>query len=81
MKDVYRKDYFFQIHNKIIKRQLNRQLNKVVIEQECDGWHHHMTSLWRELADGRAGASPSTIKVEAYPLLSFSLPFFCSLVF
>ena len=33
MKDVYKKDYFFQIHNEMIKRQLNRQLNKVVIKE------------------------------------------------
>lgn len=34
IKDVYRKDYFFQIYNKMIKRQLNRQQNKTIIEEE-----------------------------------------------
>ena len=34
IKDVYRKDYFFQIHNEMMKRQLNRQLNKAVVEEE-----------------------------------------------
>jgi hypothetical protein len=34
IKDVYRKDYFFQIHNEMMKRQLNRQFNKAVEEVE-----------------------------------------------
>jgi hypothetical protein len=32
--DIYRKDYFFQIYNKIIKRQLERYLNKAVAVEE-----------------------------------------------
>jgi len=34
IEDAYRKDYFFQIHNEMIKRQLKRQLNKAVVEEE-----------------------------------------------
>ena len=32
----HRKDYFFYIHNKIIKRQLNRPLNELVVEEEAE---------------------------------------------
>lgn len=34
IEDAYRKDYFFQIHNEMMKRQLNRQQNKAAIEEE-----------------------------------------------
>jgi hypothetical protein len=32
----YKKDYFFYIHNEMIKRQLNRPLNEPVIEEEAE---------------------------------------------
>jgi hypothetical protein len=35
LKAEHRKDYFFYIYNKIIKRQLNRPLNKTVVEKEA----------------------------------------------
>jgi signal recognition particle GTPase len=34
--DVYMKDYFFRIHNEMTKKQLNRQLNKTVVEEDVE---------------------------------------------
>ena len=34
IEDAYRKDYFFRIHNEMMKRQLKRQLNKTVVDEE-----------------------------------------------
>ncbi|KAE8440383.1 hypothetical protein EG329_008182 [Mollisiaceae sp. DMI_Dod_QoI] len=36
IEDAYRKDYFFQIHNEMMKRQLNRQQNKAVTGEEAE---------------------------------------------
>jgi hypothetical protein len=33
IEDAYRKDYFFQIHNEMMKRQLNKQQNEAVVEE------------------------------------------------
>jgi hypothetical protein len=33
IEDAYRKDYFFQIHNEMMKRQLQRHLDKMVVEE------------------------------------------------
>jgi hypothetical protein len=33
IEDVYRKDYFFQIHNEMMKRQLQRHLDKSIVEE------------------------------------------------
>ena len=35
LKAKHRKDYFFYVYNKIIKRQLNRLLNKTKVEEEA----------------------------------------------
>jgi hypothetical protein len=32
----HKKDYFFYIHNKMMKRQLNRPLNETVIKKEAE---------------------------------------------
>ena len=32
----HRKDYFFYIHNEMMKRQLNRPLNETVVEEEAE---------------------------------------------
>jgi hypothetical protein len=32
----HRKDYFFYIHNKMMKRQLNRPLNEAMIEEKVE---------------------------------------------
>jgi hypothetical protein len=37
IEDAYRKDYFFQIHNEIMKRQLQRHLDKTVIGEGAKG--------------------------------------------
>jgi regulator of replication initiation timing len=34
IEDIYRKNYFFQIHNKIIKQQLQKHLNKTTVEED-----------------------------------------------
>jgi hypothetical protein len=35
LKAEYKKDYFFYINNKAMKRQLNRPLNETVVEEEA----------------------------------------------
>jgi septal ring factor EnvC (AmiA/AmiB activator) len=36
LKAEHRKDYFFYIYNKMIKRQLNRPLKETVVEEEAE---------------------------------------------
>jgi len=36
IKDAYRKDYFFCIHNEMMKRQLQRHLDKTVAEADAE---------------------------------------------
>jgi hypothetical protein len=36
IEDAYRKDYFFQIHNEIMKRQLQRHLDKSMVEEGAE---------------------------------------------
>jgi hypothetical protein len=36
IEDAYRKDYFFQIHNEMMKRQLQRHLDKSVVEEGAE---------------------------------------------
>ena len=66
IKDAYRKDYFFQIHNEMMKRQLNRQLNKAVAEvEEVEPVIEHQlaerTQLQQVLCDFSTGLSPPDI--------------------
>ena len=77
MKDAYRKDYFFQIHNEMMKRQLNRQLNKAVVEEveEVEPVIEHQlverTQLQQVLCDLSTDLSPQDIvsrKVSAINL-------------
>ena len=77
IKDAYRKDYFFQIHNEMMKRQLNRQLNKAVVEEvvEVEPVIEHQlaerTQLQQVLCDFSTGLSPQDIvsrKVSAINL-------------
>jgi hypothetical protein len=35
-KAEYKKDYFFYIYNKMIKRQLNRLLNETIVEEKAE---------------------------------------------
>jgi hypothetical protein len=77
IKDAYRKDYFFQIHNEMMKRQLNRQLNKAVVEEveEVEPVIEHQlaerTQLQQVLCDFSTDLSPQDIvsrKVSAINL-------------
>jgi hypothetical protein len=36
VEQAYRMDYFFQIHNEMMKRQLQRHLNKIVGEEDAE---------------------------------------------
>ena len=36
MKDVKHKNYFFQIHNTMMEKQLQRLLNKIIIEVDTE---------------------------------------------
>jgi hypothetical protein len=36
IEEAYRKDYFFQIHNEMMKRQLQRHLDKTTVEEETE---------------------------------------------
>jgi hypothetical protein len=76
--EVYKKDHFFQIHNEMIKRQLNQQYNKAVMGEEEDVdkpiIKHHLaeqTQLQQILCDFSRDLSPEGIvsrKVSAVDL-------------
>lgn len=77
IEDIYKKYYFFQIHNKIIKKQLNRSLNQAVVEEEDDIEpiiEHQLlerTQLQQILCDFSIGLTPQAIvsrKVSAINL-------------
>jgi hypothetical protein len=36
IEEAYRKDYFFQIHNEMMKRQLQRHLDKTTVEEDAE---------------------------------------------
>ena len=61
----HRKDYFFYIHNEMMKRQLNRQLNETVVEEEAEPVIEHQleerTRLQLVLCDLSKDLSPQAI--------------------
>jgi hypothetical protein len=61
----HRKDYFFYIHNEMMKRQLNRPLNETVVEEEAEPVIEHQleerTRLQRVLCDLSKDLSPQAI--------------------
>jgi len=66
IEDAYRKDYFFRIHNEMMKRQLKRQLNKTVVdEEETEPNIEHQlaerTQLQKILCDFTKDLSPQDI--------------------
>jgi hypothetical protein len=79
--DAYRKDYFFQIHNEMMKRQLERHLDKAVAveeeEEDVEPVIEHQlverTQLQQILCDFSKGLSPQDIvsrKVSAINLFA-----------
>ena len=65
MKNAYRKDYFFRIHNEMMKIQLKRPLNKTAVEDEVEPLVEHQlkerTQLQRIICDFSKGLSPEAI--------------------
>jgi hypothetical protein len=61
----HRKDYFFYIHNEMMKRQLNRPLNETVVEEEAEPVIEHQleerTRLQLVLCDLSKDLSPEAI--------------------
>jgi hypothetical protein len=79
IEDAYRKDYFFRVHNEVIKIQLKRQLNTIVaaeVEEEAEPVIEHQleeqTQLQQILCDLSKDLSPRAIvcrKVSAINLM------------
>jgi hypothetical protein len=72
----HRKDYFFYIHNEMMKRQLNRPLNETVVEEEAEPVIEHQleerTRLQLVLCDLSRDLSPQAVvarKVYAINLM------------
>jgi Protein of unknown function (DUF3435) len=61
----HRKDYFFYIHNEMMKRQLNRPLNETVVEEEAEPVIEHQleerTRLQLVLCDLSKDLSPQAL--------------------
>jgi hypothetical protein len=64
----HRKDYFFYIHNEMMKRQLNRPLNETVVEEEAEPVIKHQlkeqTLLQLVLCDLSKDLSPQAIVAQ-----------------
>jgi hypothetical protein len=79
IEEAYRKDYFFQIHNEMMKRQLQRYLEKNMVEEDAEDVElvieHQLeerTRLQQVLCDLSKDLSPQTIvarKVSAINLM------------
>lgn len=65
IKDAYRKDYFFRIHNEMMKKQLKRQLNKTVVEEDIEPVINHQleerTRLQHIICDFSRDLNPQDI--------------------